>query len=66
MKLFSKIYRNISNLFASNETRVPKRDRKLLMIPLDCLNHVVLTSFNNLPFSLRAILVRDKHFKLLF
>ena len=44
----------ISNLFASYESRFPKRDQKLLLIPLDSLNHAVSTKFNNLPFLLRA------------
>ena len=44
----------ISNLFTSNESRFPKRDQKLLLIPLDSLNHAISTRFNNLPFSLRA------------
>ena len=32
-----------------------KGDQNLLMIPLDSLNRAVLTGFNNLPFSPRAI-----------
>ena len=32
-----------------------KGDQNLLMIPLDSLNRAVLTGFNNLPFSTRAI-----------
>ena len=44
----------ISNLFASYESRFPKRGQKLLLIPLESLNHAVSSRFNNLPFSFRA------------
>ena len=40
--------------FASNESRLPKHDQKLQLIPMDSLNHAVSTRFNNLPFLLRA------------
>ena len=44
----------IANLFASDESRFPKHDPKLLLIPLESLNHAVSTGLNDLPFSLRA------------
>ena len=44
----------ISNLFASYQSRFPKRDQKLWLIPLDSLNYAVSTRLNNLPFLLRA------------
>ena len=44
----------ISNLFASNESRFPKPDQKLLLIPVDSCNRAVSTTLNNLPFPLTA------------
>ena len=40
--------------FASNESSFPTRYQKLLLIPMDSLNHAVSNRFNNVPLSLRA------------
>ena len=40
--------------FASYESRFPNRYQKLLLIPMDSLNHAVSNRFNNVPLSLRA------------